>query len=153
MTRERNPIRHRYADKARRGCGQRPGDAAFAKVVDIYVAEGGNEGAGFTQYSHEKKELQSRASGNAEEAEQLSDERSFRPMTIPVDGHLSLPADLRRAMMLDTNGRVTVSVVDGELRVISPMAAVRQLQRRASSLVPVGTIVSDELIAERRAEA
>jgi hypothetical protein len=33
------------------------------------------------------------------------------------------------------------------------MSAVHQLQRRAASLVPPGTLVSDELIAERRVEA
>lgn len=126
------------------------------EVVDIYIAEGGNEGTGFTQYSHWKKEMVVR-SADAASYEDASDAEpgsaAFRPMTISADGHLVLSPELRRAMLLDADGRVTVSVVDGELRVISPMSAVRQLQRRASSLVPKGTLVSDELIAERHAEA
>lgn len=77
------------------------------------------------------------------------------PTRLKIDsvGRLVVPAEMRRAMLLDADGRVTVSVVDGELRAISPLAAVRQLQRRAASLVPPGTLVSDELIAERRSEA
>lgn len=123
------------------------------EVVDIYVAEGGNEGTGFTQYSHWKKEVlaQSETQHDAVAAGPAS--LPFRAMAISSDGQLSLPPDVRRAMALDPDGRVTVSVVDGELRVISPMAAVHRLQRKALSLVPPGTLVSDELIAERRAEA
>ncbi len=122
-------------------------------VVDVYVAEGGNEGTGFTQYSHWKKEVQ--AQQEAEDATVATQPASlpFRPMTISADGQLFIPPDMRKAMLLDADGRVTVTVIDGELRVISPMSAVHQLQRRALSLVPAGTLVSDELIAERRAEA
>ena len=125
------------------------------EVVDLYVAEGGNEGTGFTQYSHWKKALAARSSEAAAQENLSSAElgSSHRPMTITSDGHLVLPPDLRKAMLLDADGRVTVSVVDGELRVISPMSAVRQLQKRALSLVARGTLVSDELIAERRAES
>lgn len=125
------------------------------EVVDRYVAEGGNAGTGYTQYSHWKKEMQ--ALEEAEDVEVTPDAQAgsiaHRPMTVQSDGSLVLPAEIRRAMLLDVDGRVTVSVVDGELRIISPMAAVRQLQKRATSLVPPGTLVSDELIAERRAEA
>jgi bifunctional DNA-binding transcriptional regulator/antitoxin component of YhaV-PrlF toxin-antitoxin module len=81
--------------------------------------------------------------------------RSVASIGLKVDnaGRVVIPAEMRAAMMLDADGRVTATVVDGELRVISPMAAVRQLQGRTASLVPPGTLVSDELIAERRAEA
>lgn len=126
------------------------------EVVDIYIREGGNEGTGFTQYSHWKKEMVAHESATASADTAPGSEpgsAAFRPMTISADGHLVLPPELRRAMLLGADGRVTVCVVDGELRVISPMSAVRQLQRRALSLVPEGTLVSDELIAERRAEA
>lgn len=125
------------------------------EVVDIYVAEGGNGGTGFTQYSHWKKQLQSQSAADADLVGEDKEPGAapFRPLTISQDGHLVLSRDLRKAMLLDQDGRVTVRVVDGELRVISPMTAVRQLQRRALSLVPAGTLVSDEIIAERRAEA
>lgn len=123
------------------------------EVVDIYTAAGGNEGTGFTQYSHWKKEILAQA--EAEDGTVATHPASlpFRAMTVSADGQLFLPPDVRKAMLLDTDGRVTVSVVDGELRVISPLSAVHQLQRRALSLVPAGTLVSDELIAERRTEA
>lgn len=124
------------------------------EVVEIYAAEGGNEGTGFTQYSHWKRELLTQR--RAAEDEPLPEEPGslpFRPMTVTSEGCLVLPDDVRRAMLLDADGRVTLSVIDGELRVISPLAAVRQLQRRAAKLVTPGTLVSDELVAERRAEA
>jgi hypothetical protein len=123
------------------------------EVVDLYVAEGGNPGTGFTQYSHWKKEVSALAEAEEDSVETHPASVPFRAMTISADGHLALPPDMRKAMLLDRDGRVTVSVVDGELRAISPMSAVHQLQRRAASLVPAGTLVSDELIAERRVEA
>lgn len=123
------------------------------EVVDIYVAEGGNERTGFTQYSHWKKEILARIEAEDDTIATEPASLPFRAMTVSPDGQLFLPPDVRKAMALDADGRVTVSVVDGELRVISPMSAVHQLQRKALSLVPPGTLVSDELIAERRAEA
>jgi len=122
-------------------------------VVDLYVAEGGNPGTGFTQYSHWKKEILAQAEAEDEGPATHPASVPFRAMTISADGNLVLPPDIRKAMLLDAEGRVTVNVVDGELRAISPMSAVHQLQRRALSLVPAGTLVSDELIAERRTEA
>lgn len=125
------------------------------EVADIYMAEGGNQGTGFTQYSHWKKEYLARQDqAMPREATSLAPGNvAFRSMSVAVDGTITLPSDVRRAMLLDEDGRVTVSVVDGELRVISPMVAVRQLQRRTRDLVPAGTLVSNELIAERRQEA
>jgi len=134
-----------YAQKGRVPSGR--------EVVDIYVAEGGNPGTGFTQYSHWKKEMSALAEAEDNVIATYPASVPFRAMTISANGHLVLPPDMRKAMLLDMDGRVTVSVVDGELRAISPMAAVHQLQERAVGLVPTGTLVSDELIAERRAEA
>lgn len=123
-------------------------------VVDRYMAEGGNEGTGFTQYSHWKKELlaQEAAAGSPDDGGTEAGSIAYLPMSVAPDGSLVLPPDVRRAMLLDADGRVTIHVVEGELRVISPMAAVGQLQKRAASLVQPGTLVSDELLAERRAE-
>lgn len=123
------------------------------EVVDLYVAEGGNEGTGFTQYSHWKKALAAQRAADDEPMPDAPGSLPFRALSVSPEGHLVLPPDMRRAMLLDADGRVTVSVVDGELRAISPMSAVHQLQRRAAALVKPGTLVSDELIAERRAEA
>jgi len=81
--------------------------------------------------------------------------RSVGPTRLKIDsaGRIVIPAEMRAAMLLDADGRVTASVVDGELHVLTPLAAVRRLQRRAAELVPPGTLVSEELIAERRSEA
>lgn len=122
-------------------------------VVDIYVAEGGNEGTGFTQYSHWKKQFLAGQAASDDFPLAAPGSVTFRPMTVSADGSLALPPDVRRAMLLDGDGRVTVGVVDGELRVLTPMAAVRMLQHRAERLAPKGALVSDELVAERRAEA
>jgi len=126
-------------------------------VVDLYVAENGNEGTGFTQYSHWKKEFQSRRMQEATDgvvpAAEAPGTLPFRPITVSADGHLLLPADMRRAMMLDADGRASASVVDGELRILSPRVALQQLQRRTQELAPKAGLVSEELIAERRAEA
>lgn len=124
------------------------------EVADIYKAEGGNEGTGFTQYSHWKKALAEKNAGTEQgETPNLPGSVDFRALSISPDGALLLPADIRRAMALDRDGRVTVQVRDGELTVISPLAAVKRLQRKAQELVPGSVFVSDELIAERRAEA
>ena len=126
------------------------------EVVDRYIAQGGNEGTGWTQYSHWKKEVQAQAEHAAARdgvASAQPGNLGHRPMSISSEGHLILPPELRKAMLLDADGRVTASVVDGELRIISPMAAVRQLQKRTASLAPAATLASEELIAERRAEA
>lgn len=128
------------------------------EVVDIYMSEGGHEGTGFTQYSHWKKAFLSQEEGGDENADVDNHPRSvgsiaFRPITISPEGYLVLPKDVRRAMLLDSDGRATVCVVDGELRIISPLGALHQLQQRARSLSKADRLVSDELIAERRAEA
>jgi hypothetical protein len=123
------------------------------EVADIYMAEGGNEGTGFTQYSHWKKEALAQMEHEDDTAAIQPASVPFRATTVTPDGQLFLPPDVRKAMLLDADGRATLSVVDGELRVISPLSAVHQLQRKALSLVPPGTLVSDELIADRRAEA
>jgi bifunctional DNA-binding transcriptional regulator/antitoxin component of YhaV-PrlF toxin-antitoxin module len=136
------------------------------EVVDLYVAEGGNEGTGFTQYSHWKRAHEaSRASdADAEEPGPASNALAepstrFEPASadgyfslwIAADGRLVVPQTLREAMMLDPDGRVTAHVEDGELRVISPLAAIRRMQRIAQKYKKPGVSVVDEFLAERRA--
>lgn len=74
-------------------------------------------------------------------------------LQIGADGRVLIPVELRRQMKIDGSGRLTARVVDGELRLISPSAALDQFHRyiRAHDLGQ-GSVV-DELIAERRAEA
>lgn len=74
-------------------------------------------------------------------------------LSLGPDGGIVLPKALREAMMLDEDGRVTAHVEEGELRIISPLAAIRRIQRIAQKYKKPGESVVDELIAERRAEA
>jgi len=78
-------------------------------------------------------------------------ESAFVPLHVAPDGRIVIPAGLRAAMMLGADGRVTASVRDGELRLISPMAAVRKAQKIARTLKRPGESVVDEFLAERRA--
>lgn len=59
---------------------------------------------------------------------------------------------MRAAMLVDKTDLLTARVIDGELRVLSPNAAVASLQKMVSEARPQGVSMVDELIAERRAE-
>ena len=74
-------------------------------------------------------------------------------LRIAEDGRLVIPAEMRRAMLVDETGMITARVVDGELRVLTPKAALRSLQRMGQKASADGISMADELIAERRAEA
>ncbi len=74
-------------------------------------------------------------------------------LRVAEDGRLVIPAEMRSAMLVDDSGVVTARVVEGELRLLTPKAAVAKLQRMVSEAVPEGVSLVDELIAERRAEA
>ncbi len=74
-------------------------------------------------------------------------------LRIAEDGRLVVPAEMRKAMLVDETGVITARVVDGELRVLTPKAALRSLQRMVREASPGGVSMADELIAERRAEA
>ena len=74
-------------------------------------------------------------------------------LRIAANGRLVIPADMRSAMLIDDSGHLTARVVRGELRVLAPRAAVRNLQKMMRDALPAGVSVVDELIAERRADA
>ena len=74
-------------------------------------------------------------------------------LRIGEDGRLVVPLEMRAAMLIDKTGVITARVVDGELRVLTPKAALRSLQRMVQEASPGGVSMADELIAERRAEA
>lgn len=81
-------------------------------------------------------------------------------VTIGRAGRISLPARLRRSVGLREGDEVVVGVVDGALRVESRDAAIGRVQRRVRERLGgpgeadgAGRLLSEELIAERRAEA
>ena len=74
-------------------------------------------------------------------------------LQIGMDGRILIPVELRRQMKIDDSGRLTASVVDGELRLISPNAALEQFHRYIRDQGLTGGSIVDELIADRRVEA
>ena len=78
---------------------------------------------------------------------------SYFPIQVGPDGRVLIPVDIRRAMMIGEDRRLTGELVDGELRLISPAMALKKLQDMIQAAdTGTGSIV-DELIADRRAEA
>ena len=98
---------------------------------------------GFRSESDRSRSVASDAPGEVES----------QTIQIAADGRIVIPAAMRLAMLIDESGHLTARVVDGELRVLAPKAALSRLRRMARHKVPDGTSVVDELIAERRTEA
>ena len=68
-------------------------------------------------------------------------------------GRVVIPARIREALGLDTGGVLDLRVEDGELRISTMRNRIQRVQERASRYVKPGTLVSDELSAERREAA
>ena len=74
-------------------------------------------------------------------------------LKVAADGRFVIPAAARAQMMLDEDGTVTARIEDGELKLISRMAAIRRIQRLIKKKDQGEGSVVDELIRERRLEA
>jgi bifunctional DNA-binding transcriptional regulator/antitoxin component of YhaV-PrlF toxin-antitoxin module len=68
-------------------------------------------------------------------------------------GRVLLPAEMRAAMGLEQGEVITAWLKDGEVRMHSHLHGLRKIQVEASSMAKGTVYASDELIAERRAEA
>lgn len=78
----------------------------------------------------------------------------FEPAIIDEAGALPLSEEVRRALAVGPGDRVVLRLIDGTLRVMSYEENLRRIQEAFRPYAPTdGTRVSDELIAERRAEA
>jgi bifunctional DNA-binding transcriptional regulator/antitoxin component of YhaV-PrlF toxin-antitoxin module len=64
-----------------------------------------------------------------------------------------IPAEMREALGMDAGGVLDLRIIDGELRISTIRSRIRRVQERASRYVKPGTLVSDELSAERREAA
>jgi AbrB family looped-hinge helix DNA binding protein len=68
-------------------------------------------------------------------------------------GRLVIPAAMRDALGIEPGTAVELRVVDNELRISTLRSRIRRVQERAARFVKPGTLVSDELSAERREAA
>ncbi|HEV2702626.1 MAG TPA: AbrB/MazE/SpoVT family DNA-binding domain-containing protein [Steroidobacteraceae bacterium] len=69
------------------------------------------------------------------------------------EGRILIPAAIRRALGLREGEPLSVSVVDGEIRIVSRLAALRQMQQRLAHLRDPQNPAVDELLRERREAA
>ena len=67
-------------------------------------------------------------------------------------GRLVIPAAMREALGVKPGDEMALEVVDGELRIKSYMAVIRELQAEFRKLVPEGTDVVEDFLRERREE-
>jgi AbrB family looped-hinge helix DNA binding protein len=72
---------------------------------------------------------------------------------INENGRIVIPAALREEMGVKPGDAVLMEVKDGVLRVESHVARIRRIQSEVAKYAKPGVLASDELIAERRAEA
>ena len=68
-------------------------------------------------------------------------------------GKLVIPAAFRREMGVKPGDTLIVELDQGEIRVRSLPSAIGRVQARMRELNPEGRLLSEELIADRRAEA
>ena len=68
-------------------------------------------------------------------------------------GRIQVPASVRRELELVDGDTVTIRVVDGELRVRPTRGWLARAQRELARDIPQDILLSEELIADRRAEA
>ena len=65
----------------------------------------------------------------------------------------SFPSEIREALGIEVGDKVVFRVEDDELRISTLRSRIRRAQRSVRHLAPPGTLVSDELSAERREAA
>ena len=135
------------ADGITRETGRR---AERRKVIERYVAEGGNPNTAATQYQHWKRHHEAAGKGYAPVPSGKPGALGPQPLRIAPDGRVLVPLEMREAMTLEGDGRVLARVEEGELRLVSPTVAVRQVQSRMRKYRKPGENVVDRFLADRR---
>lgn len=72
---------------------------------------------------------------------------------IGQNGRLVIPADYRRTLGIKTGDEVVLLLRDGEVRMLTRAAAIKEAQALVRGHVSRNRSLSDELIRDRRAEA
>jgi len=68
-------------------------------------------------------------------------------------GRIVIPAEYRQALGLKVGDELILRLEDGEVRILTPLQAIRRAQELVSRYIPEERSLADELIAERRLEA
>lgn len=68
------------------------------------------------------------------------------------NGRLILPASLRRSLGVEKGGQIVAELVDGEVRLSTPDAALDRARAIFRQYVPAGTDIGAEIISDRRNE-
>jgi len=85
---------------------------------------------------------------------QSSPETTLRAkIRLSSNGRIVIPAEMREALGLKPGDTLLMDVEDGVLRMESFLSRVRRIQEEFRPYAKPGILASDELIAERRAEA
>ena len=71
---------------------------------------------------------------------------------ITENGRVLIPAEFRKALGLAPGDDVVLSLESDEIHIYSVSRAIRRAQEIVRKYVPEGRMLSEELIAERRAE-
>ena len=121
------------------------------EVIERYVAENGNRNTAGTQYQYWKKHHRETRSASASASSEKLREVEPQPLKVAADGRVLIPVEMREAMALGEDGRVTARVEAGELRLVSPAVAVRRMQARMRKFKKPGESIVDQFLAERRA--
>ena len=73
--------------------------------------------------------------------------------TLGENGRIVIPAAFRKELGIKKGDPLVVRLEDGEVRVCSYQQSLRRIQEELRRYVPEGELLSERLIAERRAEA
>lgn len=78
-----------------------------------------------------------------------------RTAEIRQGGRIVIPAEFRKALDIHEGDKLLVRLQDGELRITTRRAQIQEAQKKFRAMFPDGggRCWSDEMIAERRAEA
>lgn len=68
-------------------------------------------------------------------------------------GRVVIPAQYRKALGLQAGDDVLLRLEDGEVRILTPLQAIRRAQELLRPYIPEDRSLADELIAERRRES
>lgn len=136
------------ADEVTREKGRR---AERREVIERYAAESGNRNTAGTQFQYWKKHYESRRNDTGPDSTRKRRDVEPRSLRVAPDGRVLIPLEMREAIELGDDGRVTARVEAGELRIVSQGLAVRQIQSCMRKYKMPGESVVNRFLADRRA--